>query len=118
MKLTFRSLGAAVTLLVCISCGCEKAVVRPDGVPFDAVFVNGVKGIGWWQQCAHTTSGQVLHCRIWNRGGLVLQDEEFLPYDGGASPTIDELKISPDTTFPGPDRIFLSNGRVPRPLAL
>jgi hypothetical protein len=112
MKLTFCALGVAVALLLCFACGRKSGVVRPEGVPVDAMFVNGVKGIGWWQQCSPAISGQVLDCRIWNRGGLVLEDEEFLPYDGGASPTIDELKISSDTTFAGPDRIYLSNGRV------
>ena len=42
----------------------------------------------------------------------MLVDEEFLPYDGGPPPTAEELKIASDTTFPGPDRIFLSNNRV------
>jgi hypothetical protein len=39
-------------------------------------------------------------------------DEEFLPYDGGTQPTGEELKIATYPLFPGPDRIFLINGRV------
>jgi hypothetical protein len=112
MKLAFRGLGVPVALLFCFGCGRDSGLLRPDGVPVKAVFVNGSKGVGWWQQCAPATGGQFLHCRIWNREGLVLEDEEFLPYDGGTSPTIDELRIPSDTTFAGPDRIYLSNGRV------
>ena len=87
-------------------------MVRPADVPSDATYVAGGKLGGWWQQCALANGGRAVHCRIWNGAGLVLYDEEFLPYDGGASPTADELKVAPEPTFPGPDRIFLSNGRV------
>jgi hypothetical protein len=103
-----RILAIAVILLCCIA--CERKVVQPQGVPVDATFVRGGK-IGWWQQCT-LDAGTGVHCRIWNGAGLALEDEEFLPYDGRATPTADELKISPDPTFSGPDRIFLTNKRV------
>jgi hypothetical protein len=111
-KLVFTRLVIAVALFGCFACGRASHVIRPEGVPTDAVFVNGAKGVGWWQLCTPATLSEVLHCRIWNRGGIILYDEEFLPHDGGKSPTIDELKIPQETTFPGPDRVFLSNGRV------
>jgi hypothetical protein len=103
-------LALTVALLLCFACARESAVVRPEGVPPDATYVAGGKVGGWWQQC--TAVNQTVHCRIWNGAGLVLEDEEFLPYDSGALPIADELKISPEPTFPGPDRIFLSNNRV------
>jgi hypothetical protein len=109
---SFNKLGIAVTFLVCSACARKSDVVRPESVPLEATHVAGGQFNGWWQQCTPANAGQAVHCRIWNAGGLGLKDEEFLPYDGGASPTVDELKITPDPTFPGPDRIFLSNGRV------
>jgi len=44
--------------------------------------------------------------------GGVLEDEAFLPYDGGVAPTVDELKIASNPSFAGPDRIFLTNDRI------
>lgn len=107
----FSRSGFAAALLLCSACNHKSDVVRPDSVPADAIFVRGGK-IGWWQQCKAGSSGQPVHCRIWGGAGGVLADEEFLPYDGGPPPTADELKIAADTTFPGPDRIILTNNRV------
>lgn len=109
MTISFRSFGVAIALLC--SFGCEPRVVRPQGAPTDATFVRGAK-IGWWQRCTLGTGSEGVHCQIWNGAGLVLVDEEFLPYDGGPTPTAEELKIPPDTKFAGPDRIFLANNRV------
>ena len=106
-----RGLGIATSLLFCFNCGHE-AIVRPTGIPLDATYVAGGKVGGWWQQCMAANAGKAVHCRIWNGGGLVLYDEEFLPYDGGAAPTAEELKILPDPTFQGSDRIFLTNNRI------
>jgi hypothetical protein len=101
----------ALAVLLCSACTRKSEMVRPEGVSADAVFVRGGK-VGWWQQCTLPTGGQAVHCRIWNGAGLVLEDEEFLPYDEGARPGAEELMISADPTFPGPDRIILKNGRV------
>ena len=111
----FGGLGIATSLLLCFNCGHE-AIVRPSGLPLDATYVAGGKVGGWWQHCTTANVGEAVHCWIWNGGGLVLLDEEFLPYDGGAAPTAEELKILPDPTFPGPNLIFLANGRVLLPL--
>ena len=108
----FNRLSAAVVFLFCLACNRAAEVVRPTNVPADAVYVAGGKVGGWWQQCAHVEAGQAVHCRIWNGARLVLYEEQFLPYDGGVSPTAEELKIASDPTFPGPDRIVLSNKRV------
>jgi hypothetical protein len=108
----FRSLGVTVALILCLDCGHVPEVVRPAGIPADSTYVAGGKVGGWWQQCTPTSAGQAVHCRIWNGAGLILEDEEFLPYDGGPPPTTDELKALPNPKFPGPDRIFLSNNRV------
>jgi len=109
MRITCRTLAVAVVLLCCI--GCEHKVVRPQGVPADATFVRGAK-VGWWQHCTLDGGDEGVHCQIWNGAGAVLENEAFLPYDGGPMPTVDELKILADPTFPGPDRIFLTNKRV------
>jgi len=98
-------------LILCSACGRESAVARPNSVPSDATFVRGAK-VGWWQRCTPAPGGQPVHCRIWSGAGLVLVDEEFIPYDGGAPPSAEDLRISVEPTFPGPDRIFLANGRV------
>lgn len=111
LAITFRAVCGVSAFIFCFACNRNAGMVRPVGVSIDAVFVDGAKA-GWWQVCTWTVGTQVIHCRIWNKSGLALEDEEFLPYDGGASPAADELKISPDPVFPGPDRIFLSNGRV------
>ena len=106
------SLGVAIAFLLCLACGRKSDVVRPAEVPTSAIYVAGGKAGGWWQLCTSASAGKSVHCRIWNGAGLLLVDENFLPYDGGAQPTPDELKIPNETTFPGPDRIFLANGRV------
>ena len=110
MRTIFRCLTVAVVLLLCFACSQKSGEVRPKNVPADAVFVRGAK-IGWWQQCI-VTNGQPVHCRVWNQEGLVLEDEGFLPYDGGPPPTAEELKIASNPAFAGPDRIFLINNRV------
>lgn len=102
--------GVSVLLLLCFVCGCASKVVRPQNVPADAVFVFGAK-IGWWQQCIAADVEQRVHCRIWNGAGLVLLDEDILPYDGGPLPKAVELQIDPESTFSGPDRIILVNKR-------
>jgi hypothetical protein len=107
----FNKLLIAFALLLSCACTRKPDVVRPEGVSVNAIFVRGSK-IGWWQQCTPAKAGQGVHCRIWNGAGLVLEDEEFLPYDGGSPAEAEELKISPDSTFPGPDRVFLTNGRI------
>jgi hypothetical protein len=99
----------ALALLLGSACTHKPDVVRPESVSVGAIFVRGSK-TGWWQQCTPADHG--VHCRIWNEAGLVLEDEVFLPYDGGQPPEAEELKISPEPTFPGPDRIFLTNGRI------
>lgn len=109
MAITFRTVGVAAALLCCLA--CDNKVVRPQGVPVDATFVAGAK-IGWWQHCAVGTGNEGVRCQIWNGAGLVLVDEEFLPYDGGPTPTAGELKIPPEAKFAGPDRVFLANERV------
>lgn len=110
LRILFRSSGLALALLL-TACGHKAEVVRPNGVPADAVFVRGAK-IGWWQQCTAGSSGKPVHCQIWGGTGGVLVDEEFLPYDGGPPPTAGELKIATAPTIPGPDRVVLSNKRV------
>src|SRR5690242_3291146 len=69
------------------SCGSPR---RPSNVPMDSVFVEGAK-TGWWQHCDN--SGAATHCAVWNEGGQVLLDEEFLPLDGGAVPALNSAKL-------------------------
>ena len=107
----FNKLAVAIILLLCSACSRSSDAARPQGVSTGAVFVRGAK-VGWWQECIPGTEGQAVHCRIWNEAGAVLVDEEFLPYDSGRAPTAEELKIPPDASFAGPDRIFLANKRV------
>jgi hypothetical protein len=105
-----RRLGAAVAMLASFACD-KSASARPEGVPAGAAFVNGGKVGGWWQECIPAIGERNVRCHIWNGAGLVLVDE-FLPYDGGPPPIGGELRILPDPTFPGPDRIILTNSRV------
>ena len=112
MTTIFRLFGVAAALMLCAACDYKSDVIRPTGVPPDATYVLGGKFGGWWQQCTSAARGQAVQCRIWNGSGLVLVDEGFMPYDGGAPPLAEELKIALEPVFPGPDRIFLSNGRI------
>jgi hypothetical protein len=105
------SVATVLFLSALAACTGKTVVIRPGGVPVDAVLVSGAK-VGWWQQCAPASTTRAAHCRIWNGAGLILEDEEFLPYDGGLPCTAEELRIAPDPAFPGPDRIFLANGRI------
>jgi len=107
----FNKLSLVLALLLSSACTRKPDAVPPEGVSADAVFARGAK-TGWWQQCTSAKAGQGVHCRIWNGSGLVLEDEEFLPYDGGSTPAAEELQIPPNSKFPGPDRIFLANGRI------
>jgi hypothetical protein len=108
-----NKIGITLTFLFCSACARKADVVRPGGVPPQATYVPGGKLGGWWQQCTRANTSQAVHCQIWNGAGLVLADEEFLPYDGGAPLAANELKISTDPAVPGgPDRVFLSNGTV------
>ena len=86
---------------------------RPSSVPKDAVFVQGAMG-GWWEHCdagAKDEAGEN-HCVIYNWKGELLYDEPFLPYDGGARASAEELTIPSESPNSGPDRIALKNGRV------
>lgn len=86
---------------------------RPRDVPKDAVHVGGA--IGWWQDCTYNPARNVDSCSIWNRGGLILDNGDFVPYDGGSPASSDELKITDSQS--GPDRIDLQNGRILIPKA-
>jgi len=80
---------------------------RPQVVPKDAVHVSGV--IGWWQLCDYDAVRNVNTCRIWNRRGLILEEGEFVPYDGGETPTAGQLQIEESNSTP--QVIALKNGR-------
>ncbi|HEX5226213.1 MAG TPA: hypothetical protein VFW44_00820 [Bryobacteraceae bacterium] len=86
---------------------------RPQNVPKDAVHVG--PAIGWWQHCTYDSERNVNNCYIWNRGGLILAEGEFVAYDGGGPAKTDELLISDAES--GPDRVSLQNGRILIPKA-
>ena len=92
-------------------CACSFAVPKPPNVSEHARFVAGSKS-GWWQDCKFTGVDQPLRCRIWNRGGLILYDEVFQPYDEGKAPTESELEIDDQGNLAGPNEICLKNGRL------
>ena len=70
---------------------------------------------GWWQHCAYDSERNVNSCNIWNRGGLILAEGEFVAYDRGGPAKTDELLISDAES--GPDRVSLQNGRILIPKA-
>jgi hypothetical protein len=111
MKVANQSrVAVGAVALVMFQGGCAKPV-RPSNVAADAVAISGSKTV-WWQQCVISDADASTHCRIWNAGGLVLYDETFLPYDERTPLTKGDLMIALEPTFPGPDRIWLTNGRV------
>jgi len=85
----------------------------PRDVPRDVVHVGGA--VGWWQHCTYDSARNFDTCRIWNRGGLILEDGEFVPHDGGAPARTDELEIT-DSRY-GPYEVRLCNGRILIPKA-
>lgn len=86
---------------------------RPQNVPKDAIHVG--PAIGWWQHCTYDSESNVNRCHIWNRGGLILAEGEFVPSDAGGPAKTDELLISDAES--GPDRVSLQNGRILIPKA-
>jgi hypothetical protein len=86
---------------------------RPQNVSKDAVHVGGA--IGWWQYCTYDPVREVDICHIWNRGGLVLEEGTFVPYDGGPPSKTDALQIADVNN--GPSEIDLRNGRILIPKA-
>jgi hypothetical protein len=81
----------------------------PTNVPKTAFLVPNWSG-GWFQQCAYDAVSQTDHCRIWNFRGLILYNEQFVPYDAGAAAPTDQLVIVDRGS--GPDRVTLKNGRI------
>ena len=82
----------------------------PPNVPKEASLVNWGDG-GLWQYCQYNKDVHADRCQIWNWGGGLLEDEIFLPYDGGALAITDELKIK-NNGDTGSDRVLLVNGRI------
>ena len=110
MTRILASSAIAAALLPSLGCGRAPRPARPDDVPPAAAYVGGGKIGGWWQECALVTSLSA-HCRIWNAGGLLLYDEEFLPYDQRPL-TAAEIRIPEHCWDTFGDRICLSNERV------
>jgi hypothetical protein len=81
---------------------------RPQNVPRNALHVDGA--IGCWQMCTFDSKRVVDRCMTWNRGGLPLEDGQFVPYDGGPAATPAQLQINGLNS--GPDRVELRNGRI------
>jgi len=89
--------------------GCKPE--RPSGVPSDATWVPGPK-TAWWQRCSYDKNRNVDNCQTFNAAGTVLEDEVYLPYDGGKPASPSELVIDPDARLAGPYIICLKNGRI------
>lgn len=81
----------------------------PPNVPKAAFLVPNFSG-GWYQACTFNAEGQQNHCRIWNFGGQILYDEEFVPCDSGPPVATNQLRIVDRNS--GPDRVTLQNGRI------
>ena len=115
-----RGLGLVVAIVVIASLLVAVQVImpmvhenaleyrRPNNVPKTAIYTG--PAVGWWQLCSYDASTQSDHCKIWNYGGLVLVDEDFVPYDAGRAPTDDGLRIDPDQG--NPYMVTLRNGRI------
>jgi len=81
----------------------------PSNVPKTAFLVPNWSG-GWFQQCEYDAVAHANYCRIWNYGGLILYNEEFVPYDAGPAAPPEQLKIV--DRMSGSDRVTLKNGRI------
>jgi hypothetical protein len=103
---------SGIVLLLCLGgfIGCMNP--RPKNVPKDAVPVPAGYGDAWWQLCSYDQTNDTDHCQIFNPGGATLEDETFLPYDGGNAAKASELKIDGGNRLAGPYIICLKNGRI------
>jgi hypothetical protein len=97
-----------LTVIILFSCeGPGSSIKRPGNVPSNAVKVNGVKGDGPWQWC-ELREGRI-HCRIYNAGGELLYDDDFVVYVGTQPKSQGELEISPNGGY---QWIRLKNGTI------
>jgi len=101
---------AAIFLTMATVAACSEPPEvprRPKNVAADAVLVGGAKS-WWWIKCSR--SGDTNTCQAFNREGITLYDERYLPADGGGPVDQKELQIDRDRTQV--TAIFLTNGRV------
>jgi hypothetical protein len=103
-------------LCMAVSClwfGCthitdEMPVRLPANMPVGSTFIPISKGSGLWQAC-WIEKETLVRCRICNRVGSVMKDDEFIVYRGSAVKRKDELQIVPKGS---PDLICLANGTI------
>ena len=83
---------------------------RPSEVSATATWVGGAN-TGWWQVC-EAPMANTIHCIIWNRAGLVLEDQLFLPVDGAPVRGSDLKKVRESGPCTGPYQVCLADGRI------
>jgi hypothetical protein len=105
----FLILSSVASVACLLSSGCSPA--RPTNVPSDAIYVSGGKTV-WWERCSYDKGQDTDKCQTFNAGGAILEDEVYLPYDGGRPALPPELVIDPDGRVAGPYIICLKNGRI------
>jgi hypothetical protein len=67
---------------------------RPANVPPSATLI--LRGFdAFWQYCWVDQTINRDRCQIFNRGGTILRDDIFIPYDGSDLVLADKLKIGP-----------------------
>lgn len=81
---------------------------RPKNVPQDAVHVGGF--MGRWDRCEYDPTNDVNICKVWNRGGMLLADGVYVPYDRGPAAKGDTLRLVGG--YNGEVVIHLRNGRI------
>jgi hypothetical protein len=103
-----KPLATAIGVILCLF-GCSQPK-RPLAVAMGAVRVEGAK-TGYWQICS-LGQNAVVHCTVWNDGGKVLKDENYLPLDEGPAPHDGDLQIRGREICSGPYQVCLTNGRI------
>ncbi len=83
--------------VLAVSCNLKDQPIflehrHPANVPADATLVDQPKG-GLWERCTYDPEKRVDRCEVYNWGGDVLFNEEFIPYDGGEPVTSADLRI-------------------------
>jgi hypothetical protein len=92
--------------------GCSGPTPPPDA-PEDVYYKGGKTP--YWRHCAVNSSDQKVHCRIWIKHKLHM-DEVFVPYDGGPTPLPEELIPFPSAMNPD-IWVVLENGRILIPVS-
>jgi hypothetical protein len=111
--MSFRE-GHRTWLLIAVTLLTACSPTPPPDAPADVHYVGGKTPL--WRHCRVDSSELKVHCKIWTEDRLDF-DEVFVPYDGGPTPSPEELKIFDNQGLNPHVWIYLENGRILIPVS-